>query len=254
MPRNASGTYTLPLPSVISNTIIESVWANTSLDDIAQSLTDSLSRTGQGGMTAPLRFVDGAVGAPGFAWQAETGTGFYRESTGVMSVAVQGVKLGQWSSTGFALSTGKTLTLPDVPSAATDAANKQYVDTVVAGGVAVSSGTYTPTCVNQSNINASTPSAAQWMRVGNTVTVSGVVFIDYFAGGLASTTLRMSLPVPSNFTATGQCAGTASAGVRTDVPASSISADPTNDAALLNTWAPDNQSASYWYIYAYTVA
>lgn len=101
MPRNASGTYTLPLPPVISDTIIESVWANTSLDDLAQALTDSLDRYGRGAMVAPLRYVDGTVGAPGFAWQAETGTGLYRESAGVMSVAVQGTKRGAWSATGF---------------------------------------------------------------------------------------------------------------------------------------------------------
>ena len=85
---------------MISDTIIESVWANTSLDDIAQALTDSLDRNGRGGMVAPFRLVDGTVGAPGFAWQAETGTGLYRESAGVMSVAVQGAKVSQWTTRG----------------------------------------------------------------------------------------------------------------------------------------------------------
>jgi hypothetical protein len=134
MPRNASGTYTLPLPPVVPDTTIESVWANTSLDDLAQAVTDSLSRTGQGGMTAPLRFVDGTVASPGFAWQVETGTGFYRESTAVMSAAVQGVKIAQWSPNGFGMAAGKFLTLPDAPVALTDAANKAYVDSVAGGG------------------------------------------------------------------------------------------------------------------------
>ena len=103
MSRNSSGTYTLPLPPVIPDTTIESVWSNTSLDDIAQALTDSLDRYGRGAMVAPLRFVDGNVGAPGIAWQSETTTGFYRESAGVMSVAIQGVKVAQWSSAGVSL-------------------------------------------------------------------------------------------------------------------------------------------------------
>ena len=134
MPRNASGTYTLPLPPVVPDTTIESVWANTSLDDLAQAVTDSLSRTGQGGMTAPLRFVDGIVSTPGFAWQSEPGTGLYRESTAVMSAAVQGVKISQWSTNGFSMAAGKYLTLPDAPVAATDAANKAYVDASGGGG------------------------------------------------------------------------------------------------------------------------
>jgi hypothetical protein len=253
MPRNASGTYTLPLPPVQPDTTIESTWANSTNDDLAQAVTDSLSRTGQGGMTAPLRFVDGAVGAPGFAWQTETTTGFYRPSAGVQSAVVQGQPVTTWNANGATVPTGKKLTLVDLPGAGTDAANKAYVDSVAAGGVAVSSGTYLPVCVNQTNILSSTPSVAQWSRVGNVVTVSGWVFIDYSAGGLSPVILRMSLPVPSNFTAASQCAGTTSATARTDVPPSYISGDATNDAALLNTWAPDNTLANYVYIYTYLV-
>lgn len=114
MPRNASGTYTLPLPPVVPDTVIESVWANTTNDDVAQALTDSLDRYGRGSMVAPLRFVDGLVSAPGFAWQAETGTGFYRESAGVMSVAVLGAKVGQWSASGITMSAGKSLIAPSI--------------------------------------------------------------------------------------------------------------------------------------------
>lgn len=114
MPRNASGTYTLPLPPVVPDTVIESVWANTTNDDVAQALTDSLDRYGRGSMVAPLRFVDGLVSAPGFAWQAETGTGFYRESAGVMSVAVLGAKVGQWSASGITMAAGKSLVSPSI--------------------------------------------------------------------------------------------------------------------------------------------
>jgi hypothetical protein len=128
MPRNASGTYTLPLPPVISDTIIESVWANTSLDDIAQSLTDSLDRYGRGAMVGPFRFADGTVGQPGAAWTAETGTGFYRASAGVLNAAVLGAYVAGFTANGPVVPTGKTLALADFPTATTDAANKSYVD------------------------------------------------------------------------------------------------------------------------------
>ena len=54
MPRNNQGLYTLPLPPVQPGELIESAWANTSLDDIASALTASLPRDGSAAMVGPL--------------------------------------------------------------------------------------------------------------------------------------------------------------------------------------------------------
>jgi hypothetical protein len=101
MPRNVSGTYTLPLPPVVANTVIQAAWANTTTDDIAQGITDSLDRQGRGGMIAPFRLVDGSIPSPALAFSAETGTGLSRPSAGVLAVSIMGVKVGQFSSTGL---------------------------------------------------------------------------------------------------------------------------------------------------------
>jgi hypothetical protein len=101
MPRNVSGTYTLPLPPVVPNTVIQAAWGNTTTEDIAQGITDSLDRQGRGGMLAPFRLPDGGVLQPAWAFNAETGTGAYRESPGVLSFAIMGVKVGQFSAAGF---------------------------------------------------------------------------------------------------------------------------------------------------------
>lgn len=78
MPRNGSGTYTLPSGNPVSaNTTIEANWANTTLEDIGTELTDSLSRNGEGGMLASLRMFAGTSSAPGVAWADETTSGFY---------------------------------------------------------------------------------------------------------------------------------------------------------------------------------
>jgi hypothetical protein len=91
MPRNGSGTYTLPAGNpVVTGTLIESSWANDTLGDIASAMTDSLSRDGEGGMTAALRVVDGTVSAPGLAFVNETGSGLYRTGAGDYSFAVLG--------------------------------------------------------------------------------------------------------------------------------------------------------------------
>lgn len=101
MSRNASGTYTLPAGNpVVTGTLIESSWANSTLGDIASALTDSLSRSGEGGMTAALRVVDGTVSAPGLAFVNETGSGLYRTGAGDYSFAVLGTQKMRITSSG----------------------------------------------------------------------------------------------------------------------------------------------------------
>lgn len=87
MSRDVSGLYTLPAGNpVVTATTITTTWANTTLTDIANALSDSLSRSGQGAMTAALRGVDGTVGAPGFAFASETSLGLYRAAASVLGV------------------------------------------------------------------------------------------------------------------------------------------------------------------------
>jgi hypothetical protein len=91
MPRDGNGTYVLVSGNPVApGTTIEDAWANSTLSDIAAALTDSLSRTGQGGMQYPLTFGDGTVSAPGIAWTNETGSGLYRAAAADMRVSLQG--------------------------------------------------------------------------------------------------------------------------------------------------------------------
>lgn len=101
MSRNASGTYTLPAGNpVVSGSIISSTWANGTFNDVANALTDSLSRSGQGGMSAALRIVDGTVSAPGVAFANETGSGAYRSGAGDWRMTVLGAEILKLLSTG----------------------------------------------------------------------------------------------------------------------------------------------------------
>ena len=94
MPRNGSGVYSLPpgINPVIDGTIIEADWANTTLDDVALALTESLSRNGQGGMLSPLRFADGTLGLPGAAFTQEPATGMWRAGTNDLRFSAGGVQ------------------------------------------------------------------------------------------------------------------------------------------------------------------
>ena len=147
MPRNASGTYSLPSGNpVVAGTTIEASWANTTLQDVATELTNSLSRTGAGGMLAPFRLSDGTLGAPGIAFLNEPASGMFRPSASNVSMAVSGVLAMTWSNANVVIPSGITLSA-EVPTPATSAAiaNKAYVDAFLAGVTSSTRQTYTAT-------------------------------------------------------------------------------------------------------------
>jgi hypothetical protein len=104
MPRNSSGTYTLPAGNpVVSNTIIETAWGNPTMSDLGSALTDSLSRGGSGSMLAALKLTDGAVGAPGMSFNAEASTGLFRPTSKALGVAVMGQEIARFTDTGLTI-------------------------------------------------------------------------------------------------------------------------------------------------------
>jgi hypothetical protein len=111
MPRNASGVYTLPAGNpVVPGTTIDAAWANDTLEDLANEVTNSLSRTGAGGMLAPFRIADGNVTGPGLAYLNETNSGLYRSGAGSIWMSVLGVNTVQFSTVGLTIPFGKALT------------------------------------------------------------------------------------------------------------------------------------------------
>lgn len=114
----------------------------------------------------------------------------------------------------------------------------------------VTSGTYTPTLTSVTNVASSTPRLSTYLRVGDTVTVSGTLTITA-TGNNARTTIGISLPIESNFSTAYQCGGTAftqanaSAGI-----GASIYADATNNRAEMDyfeTAATDTFSFQFTY-------
>jgi hypothetical protein len=97
MPRNASGTYSLPAGNpVVTGTSVSSTWANDTLNDLKAEMTDSLNRSGKGGMLAALTLYAGTVTAPGVAFSDDPDTGLYLPSAGSLKLAVGGVELVEW--------------------------------------------------------------------------------------------------------------------------------------------------------------
>lgn len=62
MSRNGSGTYNLPTGNpVVTGTAITTTWANTTLNDIAATLTGSVAADGQTPMTGALNMTNNLI-------------------------------------------------------------------------------------------------------------------------------------------------------------------------------------------------
>jgi hypothetical protein len=101
MARSSGGTFTLVAGNpVVSGTVVSSTTHNNTLSDIATELTDSLSRSGKGGMSAPLELPDGSVAAPAVTFTSDDDCGLYRIGANNLGVAVNGAKVVDVATTG----------------------------------------------------------------------------------------------------------------------------------------------------------
>jgi hypothetical protein len=101
MARDSSGTHSLPAGNpVVSGTAISSTVQNNTLNDISAEITDSLSRTGKGPMSAPLELTNGTVGTPSLSFDSDTDTGLYRIGANNLGIAANGAKVVDVATTG----------------------------------------------------------------------------------------------------------------------------------------------------------
>jgi len=97
MARNASGTYTLPASNpVAAGTVITTTWANPTLEDVADSLTASLDRNGQGGMLVGLKGFAGTNSLPGFTFADELTSGLYRAGAADIRFSISTLDTTRW--------------------------------------------------------------------------------------------------------------------------------------------------------------
>lgn len=171
MPRDPAGNATLYSPGnpVVSGTVIASSWANNTLSDIAAMMTDSLSRTGLGGMLSPFRLVDGSTSAPAFSFQNESNTGFYRAGPGDMEVVVGSAKQSRWTSDGFqgTVDGGSTWKFPIYQNLAGQTITSGTVDFTGGTLLVNGAGVYPPTTTASSSTGSSSTTATSFTAVTN---------------------------------------------------------------------------------------
>ncbi len=92
MARNSSGNYALPSPQnpVITKSVITTDWANTTLQDIANEVTQSLDRNGKGDMLAPVRPPVGTAAAPAHTFSTDTNTGIFGAAADTLGFSAGG--------------------------------------------------------------------------------------------------------------------------------------------------------------------
>lgn len=134
----------------------------------------------------------------------------------------------------------------------TSAARDLLDDTTAAAmrtTLGLGSGTYTPTCTGEANIDSVTPNTWQWMQVGDVVTVSGTYTVDPTAGASAVTTFRATLPVASALSSSAQLGGASnSPGV-----SGRVQGDATNDAASFTYLSVGTAAVNFAFSFTYVV-
>jgi hypothetical protein len=125
----------------------------------------------------------------------------------------------------------------------------KFNDGNAAGAAAITSGTYTPTLTIGTNVDRTTSSVCQYMRVGNIITVSGEFQVD--AKGPGAFEIGISLPVPADLAATAEVGGTAASSGSVMLR---LSGDVTNNRVRVNGVAANGTNTAYSFMFTYKLA
>jgi hypothetical protein len=109
MPRSGAGTYNPPgtyPPTPGSLISLDDYKAL--VNDIVSEITDSLSRSGKGGMLAAVRGVDGTQSAPAFSFTSDPDTGLAR-LPGELLAVVDAVVIAKLAAAGFTINANTLL-------------------------------------------------------------------------------------------------------------------------------------------------
>jgi hypothetical protein len=103
--------YSIPAGQpVVTGTTIDAPTFNTLVADLGTEVSDSLSRSGKGAMTAALKEIDGSTATPSYTWSNDPGVGLYRSASGEGALAAGGADAAKWTVAGFFASLIQPLT------------------------------------------------------------------------------------------------------------------------------------------------
>lgn len=100
MPRNGSGSYSLPQPAFVPGTVISSSSVNSDFSDIASALTASVAADGQTPITGAFKFTSGSAALPAVTFILDATTGLYLTGVGAGALTAGGVQALAFSAAG----------------------------------------------------------------------------------------------------------------------------------------------------------
>jgi len=193
MPRNSSGTYTLPIGAFSPGGLIKSADHNSNYSDIATALTQSLATTGVSSMTGQIKAASGTAVAPGYAFGTDLTSGLWLAGSHQIGVTTNGTQLATFNS-------DQTVTWAKGASWAgnlsiTGTITQSGALTVSAGGAAITgNSTVTGTLTASSTLTASngfTVSAGTVTFPANSISVAAInitdVTVQRFTAGVGQT-------------------------------------------------------------------
>lgn len=91
---------TVSIPNTFTpSTVISSSQMNANFAAIAAGFVQSLGINGAETLTGSLKATDGSAATPSLTFGSDTNTGFFRKSSDVIGVAVNGAEIGSWDAT-----------------------------------------------------------------------------------------------------------------------------------------------------------
>ena len=115
MPRNGSGTYTIPTTLVAGTTALASDM-NDNFSDLATALTGSLATNGESTMTGQIKAANGTEALPSITFGSDPNTGLRRKGADNIGISCGGTEVGDVATTGWTLPTltvSTTITVPN---------------------------------------------------------------------------------------------------------------------------------------------
>ncbi len=123
------------------------------------------------------------------------------------------------------------------------------------GGIAnsVTSGTFTPTLTNGTNVASSSGAFAHYTRVGNEVHVEGWLIVTATTAAGTNTVISINPNIASNFSAQTDALGVGNVFLGAVIAPINIEADFTNDRIMINFTANTTSAQRMNFSYTYTV-
>jgi hypothetical protein len=166
---NGGGVWIAPNQVAPGTVILSSVY-NDLQGLIKTSFDNTVTRDGQGAMTGPFKLIDGTAAIPAFSFNAESSTGLYRPSTGVLALTVQGTQAMAVTNAGVTINGTSTHTGASTFSSSLGVSGATGLNTMsVAGSATFASGLLIP-------------AANGGMEIGST-SASNTPFIDFHSNG-----------------------------------------------------------------------